>query len=763
MLGVDINKRSGQENDLPKKIPESLEKIENELKVTKSKKRAMLLNYALTSRSNNRYTNRAMMLLVGESGAGKSSIINHLFGNTYAKTSGKESCTKDTTEWYIQSNVDELLIQGLKLSIVDSPGFNDTDGGAQESVNMACIKAFFRSYPSAQDEGLFPNFVLLTVNATNNRYKGEHSTFTKSLRALVKTGVVDQKHPNVLVVITHVLNVGPNKDSFSRENKEKGDDIADICRAYLGFKPNYVFLENMPGKYNLPIVKDKEWLTVLPNGTEQPANFFKALRELAGDGDPIGKLSVSHFLSVLEQEPLTKGHHVSSNEMITNADLNEIFNENHTKSELEKIMDMQVVIDPSIERDAMLLVAALKNKDIDTVSELKKMDTCTISSTINMFLNANQMKFLANLQVAKANYKKLNISIGESYDIFNDNKVQKSVYKLEEQNHAYYNFEFSSNIDLTKENEIIINAETLDNSDAYIKTRLHQLNVHLDKYDSKYFKFAKRAPKAGLNYAKNKDLTFSIVSSLFSLKLRENSKVISESFKKDVEDLPDNYIKGDKKNADKFKKFFQSWGSHVIIEQRTGGFIEGIIKKNILPNEAIKKEIFAKICAVDEEIQKDHTPALTMDASLKWKGGDQQQHVTLWRNLNKDNCSNWGNSLPYEAVALDSYQLEPIHEPVKKIDQTKAWAVEEAFKDQTKVDLHDVIGATRAETRRKIIGVSGAVYMIGLGSAAVLFLPLTGGVSIILGASCFAVGYFYYKRFVRNERIFADLNISKFF
>ena len=51
--------------------------------------------------------------------------------------------------------------------------------------------------------------------------------------------------------------------------------------------------------------------------------------------------------------------------------------------------------------------------------------------------------------------------------------------------------------------------------------------------------------------------------------------------------------------------------------------------------------------------------------------------------------------------------MEPIQEPVKTINQTKANAMEKAFEDLTKVDLRDVIGAeTRMKTIEKVDALS---------------------------------------------------------
>ena len=717
-----------------KKIPDSLADIQNELRQggNGNDRQMNSLQIAEKSGLHRRPTNRAMILLLGESGSGKSSTINHLFGNTYAKTSDSESCTRETTEWFIESNVDEFLIKNLKLSIVDTPGFMDTNGFEQDSMNMACIKNFFETYPSSQNNAIFPNFILLVVNAGSNRYIGRESNFTKSLKALSAIGVVDRDNPNVLIVITHALYAGKNGEIFHKKNQKLGDDLADLCSIFLGVKPSYVFLENDHLTHELPKVEGKDWLTVLPNQTEQPANLFKALKELAGDGDRIGKLAISHFLRVIQEKDLTKGYCVNAESVSSSTEILQIFEEPCQISELEQFASLYLKLEPQYDNnEIMKLTDALHNKGID-LEKCKNMNIDDILSKVYpTLLNSNQKRFLEEgLRIKSKNFKKLNLSLGHSYDIFNDCKFQKSVYQLPEDNSCFsHNFEFPNNISVYPESKTHINAEILETKEDYVQQRLTQLKVQLDNYRSSQFTFAQR-PKVGFNYKNKSRFTFSVQSSLFSLKLSQNKKVVTEGFKKDVELLPKIYKKGDQENADRFLSFFRSWGHYVIVEQKIGGSFESSIQNGTnFTNEQIRKTITAKLLSVfNGEVKMDSNKCASlvdMQSTLNWVGGNRLNHVAAFDQINHEQWMEWEKSLSKESVALDSYQLEPIHEAVKLIDQTKGVEVEKAFKDLMQINLSVEIGPTRSDTGQESVKnmwrymkVAGIGISIGLGIGA---------------------------------------------
>jgi putative ribosome biogenesis GTPase RsgA len=61
-------------------------------------------------------------LLIGTSGAGKSTLINYLGGKPPAKVGEDgDSCTE-------KSEIHKVTLENKKLNIIDTQGFNGTDG-----------------------------------------------------------------------------------------------------------------------------------------------------------------------------------------------------------------------------------------------------------------------------------------------------------------------------------------------------------------------------------------------------------------------------------------------------------------------------------------------------------------------------------------------------------------------------------------------------------------------------------------------------------
>ncbi len=110
-----------------------------------------------------RSANEVSVLLVGATGAGKSSTINHLLasndliGHVRAKTNKSQSETSSTQEFIIYASDPEYEFEQLPFRLIDTPGFCDTDGTRQDACNLLCIKTFFRTHPKLS--GCSPNLI----------------------------------------------------------------------------------------------------------------------------------------------------------------------------------------------------------------------------------------------------------------------------------------------------------------------------------------------------------------------------------------------------------------------------------------------------------------------------------------------------------------------------------------------------------------------------------------------------------------------------
>ena len=250
--------------------------------------RAQLLRRIYDSYKGDRSVEKGLILMVGTSGTGKSSTINHLFnlkdGNSvvFAKTSTVKSETRTTTEFVLECNVEEYLVSGLRMIIVDTPGFNDTGGIKQDACNFYSIKKFL----DTNLKGCYPNLIFLVIQATETRIQGENSNLAKSLRCMRELNLIDLKRPNVVGVVTWCTSLGENPQRYKANIEQKLRTIRETILQFLEVNAPVVAVEN-DTKY-LP--KDGDY-TVLPDGTRQEKTLYNACRKLfEANSDSYGQI-----------------------------------------------------------------------------------------------------------------------------------------------------------------------------------------------------------------------------------------------------------------------------------------------------------------------------------------------------------------------------------------------------------------------------------------------------------------------------------------
>ena len=181
-------------------------------------------------------------------------------------------------------------MKGLTLSIIDTPGFNDTSGIAQDACNITSIKNFFATLNTG--ENFFPNIVLLCIMANDTRFAGENSLFSKSLKAIKRLGIVDQNKPNVVIVFTFACAITPKQ----RKNNffvMKGKKANEILFKTTGVTAPVVWIENEYDDYDLET--QGAW-TILPDGVLQPKNLYDAVKDvLKKNRDHFGLLAINRF------------------------------------------------------------------------------------------------------------------------------------------------------------------------------------------------------------------------------------------------------------------------------------------------------------------------------------------------------------------------------------------------------------------------------------------------------------------------------------
>ena len=304
-------------------LPGSVEEFQKELRSfqnldpdSEPPPRAKLYHFLLSSVKIKRPFGSSMILLVGCSGVGKSSTINHLFdtgeGLPVAMTSASESETKATSEYVLIVDEPSVEVSDLKMAIIDTPGSNDTDGIKQDACNFVSIKRFFETHPSLTEQLTYPNLIFLVVSAMDQRIKGPSSNLFQSLRGIKLLEVVDTNCPNLVVVVTFCCSV-PHKKSVEKWEKkmqEKKDSILSAVFEVLGVRAPVVFLENGADDHDLE--KDGD-LTILPDGERQPKNLYNACVELLKrNEDHFGLMVLNASFTRTKKYCPTNGHKVNA-------------------------------------------------------------------------------------------------------------------------------------------------------------------------------------------------------------------------------------------------------------------------------------------------------------------------------------------------------------------------------------------------------------------------------------------------------------------
>ena len=265
----------------------------------------------LSSAKIRRPLDSAMILLVGVSGVGKSSTINNLFdtGEEFkiVMTSSTESETRATSEYVLSFEEPSYQVCDLKMSVIDTPGFNDTEGVNQDACNFLSIKRFFETHQSLPEEHTYPNLVFLVVSATDMRIKGPNSNLSKCLRGIKLLDVVDTKHQNLVIIVTFCCSVGhSNVEKWKQKMQEKTDNISKVVCEVLGVLAPVVLLENDIEEHEL--TKDGDF-TLLPNGERQPKNLYNAcLKLLNQNKDHLGLMILNTSFKSAKKDRPKNGH-----------------------------------------------------------------------------------------------------------------------------------------------------------------------------------------------------------------------------------------------------------------------------------------------------------------------------------------------------------------------------------------------------------------------------------------------------------------------
>ncbi len=260
------------------------------------------------------------------------------------QTSSLKSSTRDPVmvqKRLVCSQARGPPIEGI-LSLVDLPGNFDTDN-RKEVCNLASIRKFVDSM-FASREGIsilaesrgknarsrvFPNLVLFTLKATDNRLEGNNTDLRKALTLLKTHGdLIDTEIPNLIILITHVCSLGLEATYFNEDLKEKRAVITKTVREVMGLTDvDIIPIENQPSRYQLPKIGE---YYKLPNDELSHYNLYQAiLKRLERNNDQIGSLLASWYFQSTCPEKLTEAETISPSIEVDYSDLAKAATELH--------------------------------------------------------------------------------------------------------------------------------------------------------------------------------------------------------------------------------------------------------------------------------------------------------------------------------------------------------------------------------------------------------------------------------------------------
>ncbi|KAF7372446.1 Protein hedgehog [Mycena venus] len=303
--------------------------------------------YAEAARATGRHPTEAVILLVGQSGHGKSKTINRLLGQNILEVGklANGSTTKDIQRV-------KVPVYNRDTGVTITLAFDDTPGGADTSyrdraLNSALIRIYkdrcfpdtklIDSPPSSHGERrqTYPNIILLVASWDSIKTDAHNppANFTsplgQSMYNLSCSGLVDHSRTNVVVVVTKSQTFMHELEDFDT-TEEKNTQwmieagrrkaiIVDIQRkVFPSLAPwNTVFVEN-GGRIK---TMNAEYPT-LPNGELSHQNLFVAIQRIIAADGPHGTpdLTGMHALGVLTgAEPLDPKHQPKKTEILVEA------------------------------------------------------------------------------------------------------------------------------------------------------------------------------------------------------------------------------------------------------------------------------------------------------------------------------------------------------------------------------------------------------------------------------------------------------------
>lgn len=450
---------------------------------------------------------------------------------------------------------------------------------------------------------------------------------------LKRLNVVDIDHPNVLIVITHVMSI-PMKH-FQKTIEELKTNISTLAYKHLNVKVRISYIENHPDDYELAKIASS-WQ--LPDGTQQPGKQFDdMIALLEGNKDHVAIAAIKTFsrYRFVNQPILTrailrskiKPHDIKKwqtkllkkpTEFLTNEVADALMNY-ESKEELIENGRLTPLIHLLFKTNFCYF------KDLEGKSIY---DICNVLSYDYISLEPIEKKALIEVfNVLPQEFHNITQKIGKSYSILDKVILNDAIFRDNDDFYIVNGTRIPSCIEMIEDESIVVGCK----------------KVVLDVEN----------PDNGATYS----YQFTVTQKEFRLILKINNelaKYVKDEFKEDVALLPEVTDPITDEIFGKYREFSEKYGHYIVSQCNGGGFITGQIAhtneiSTKMNRKSIRNDIAIYLTNLPKEVEigrnrSTFEPEKVLDTDIKFIGGTCPPCRNL-RELTSEMYSQWLASL----------------------------------------------------------------------------------------------------------------------
>ncbi|CAL8147970.1 unnamed protein product [Orchesella dallaii] len=696
--------------DLPQiEIPNTLDEVVSLLRQHNYNHSGLLA--AFSSLTQGRSPKNAYILLIGSTGAGKSSAINNLLNNPNVTLAGDlESTTSEILEFSIPIPLDELGVSNSQLRIIDTPGLGDTRGLQHDAIFLATLDEYLGQHSELKRR--IPNLVLVFHHFTDNRFDGEGAKFVSMIQGLdsLRTRITDEKYSNVLFVFSHFCSETSTK--VLRNPSGRLMKFKEVIEEYTLFpKPILTSVIENQGKENELLVASGNY--ELPNKEYFPLNLLDKFDTITMKGqDKMGRAIINQALRKRHEHlnvnqtqfEMVNGNHPKVAKYLSKLSSSvKKFESSEVSQQLTNAYDnMPALLKTQFPSSLEYLLSYMKKRNIRSKSDLAQT-TVGIVEFLEKIIEKNEAVWYLlekGLKLLAPNYP-ASLVIGHSFNLIKYTVLPVSPFKLDSWKMSEVGYKLPDVLKCRKQSRNLNSLEIFDRMEQFIRYKLANdggIYAGLVGNINTFTGLQGQINKQGV-FVNETGCTLNNTCSFVAYKNFELFQTYLD-FKKENVTLSPVFIQrvsnltplneSNYESVRLWNDFFNEFGTHVVKSGWGGGRI-GI--KVEIPSSiqvaTLKEKLFKVVEYVEDlsilisgkKIDPKEILPVGVNYSLVFYGGNQIYHTSDLSALSledaKELMDNWKVSLKYNPV-MNPIEFVPIYEVAQSLGLRKVEYIKEA-------------------------------------------------------------------------------------